>query len=92
MKTTLDLDNDLLAKAKSIAARRRTTLKAIVEHALRREVQPLGQQSELSQELFEAGPFGVLRMKRTPGLSISNEHISSVKRIIDEEEVLNYND
>lgn len=40
MKTTLDLDDDLLIEAKTIAARRRTTLKAIVEHALWRELHP----------------------------------------------------
>lgn len=30
MKTTLDLDDDLLIEAKTLAARRKTTLKAIV--------------------------------------------------------------
>ena len=40
MKTTLDLDDALLIEAKAAAARRRTTLRAIVEHALRRELAP----------------------------------------------------
>lgn len=40
MKTTLDLDDDLLVEAKAVAARRRTTLRAMVEHALRRELAP----------------------------------------------------
>ena len=40
MKTTLELDDELLIEAKAVAARRRTTLKAMVEHALRRELQP----------------------------------------------------
>ncbi len=38
MKTTIDLSDGLLAEAKATAARRRTTLKAMVEHALRREI------------------------------------------------------
>ena len=38
MKTTLDLPDELLIEAKATAARRRTTLRAIVEHALRREI------------------------------------------------------
>jgi hypothetical protein len=38
MKTTLDLPEDLLIEAKTVAAQRRTTLKAIVENALRREL------------------------------------------------------
>ena len=40
MKTTLDLDDNLLIEAKAVAARRRTTLRAMVEHALRRELAP----------------------------------------------------
>jgi hypothetical protein len=35
MRTTLRLDDDLLAEAKVVAARRRTTLTALVEEALR---------------------------------------------------------
>ena len=38
MKTTIDLPDELLAEAKAVAARRRTTLKAMVEHALMREI------------------------------------------------------
>jgi hypothetical protein len=38
MKTTLDLPDELLVAAKAAAVRRRTTLKAMVEHALRREL------------------------------------------------------
>lgn len=41
MKTTLEIDDDLLVEAKVVAARRRTTLRAIVEHALRRELSPV---------------------------------------------------
>ena len=37
MKTTLDLPDDLLMEAKTVAVRRKTTLKALVESALRRE-------------------------------------------------------
>ena len=40
MKTTLDLPDALLIEAKSAAARRRTTLRALVESALRREIFP----------------------------------------------------
>lgn len=40
MKTTLDLSDDLLSEAKAVAARRRITLKAMIEHALRREIAP----------------------------------------------------
>ena len=38
MKTTIDLPDELLIEAKAVAARRRTTLKAMVVHALTREI------------------------------------------------------
>jgi hypothetical protein len=38
MKTTIELPDALFAAAKAMAARRRTTLKAMMEHALRREI------------------------------------------------------
>ena len=34
MKTTLDLDNELLARAKALAARERTTLTRMIEEGL----------------------------------------------------------
>lgn len=40
MKTTLELPDELLIEAKTAAARRRTTLRALVESALRREIFP----------------------------------------------------
>ncbi len=40
MKTTLELPDNLLLEAKAVAARRRTTFKAMIEHALRREIAP----------------------------------------------------
>jgi hypothetical protein len=38
MKTTIELSDTLFAAAKATAARRRTTLKAMMEHALKREI------------------------------------------------------
>lgn len=38
MKTTIELPDALFAEAKSVALQRRTTLKAMMEHALRREI------------------------------------------------------
>jgi len=35
MKTTLDLDDELLARAKSLAARERTSLTSLIEEGLR---------------------------------------------------------
>ena len=38
MKTTIELPDALLRQAKAVALRRRTTLKAVLTHALEREV------------------------------------------------------
>ena len=38
MRTTIDLNDELLEKAKQEAARERTTLRAVIERALRRHL------------------------------------------------------
>ena len=64
MKTTLDLDDDLLMAAKALAVRRRTTLKAMVEHALRREIAPAsaGKQAD---DFIEIAANSLPRLKRS---------------------------
>ncbi len=64
MKTTLDLDTQLLSEAKAVAARRRITLKAMVEHALRREIQPASELENPNPDLYQEGPFGMLSLKK----------------------------
>lgn len=85
MKTTLDLPDDLLLKAKSVAARRRTTLKAMVEHALRREIQEPRELSAEEATLYETGPFGILRLKKR-GVIVTDEMIRKIQDDLDEEE------
>jgi hypothetical protein len=65
MKTTLDLPDDLLIEAKAVAARRRTTLKAMVTHALRREIAPAVQLEADSP--FEMNELGMLVLKKVVG-------------------------
>lgn len=69
MKTTLELDDALLIEAKSVAAKRRTTLKALVEHALRRELAPASDDRNPDPEKFEIGPLGLPVLKRRPEAS-----------------------
>lgn len=64
MKTTLDLSDDLLLEAKAVAARRRITLRAMVEHALRREIGAASGREGRKSEIFETGPLGILRLKK----------------------------
>ncbi len=87
MKTTLDLDDTLLIEAKTVATRRRTTLKALVEHALKREIHPstTGTTHLPEDALIEMGPHGLPRLRRanTTG-TLTTER---VRQLMDEEGV-----
>lgn len=87
MKTTLELDDGLLVEAKAIAARRRTTLRALVEHALRREIRPAAELDNPDPEKFEVGPLGFLVLKRKANEKISYEQIQAIQDSLDEEEL-----
>ena len=78
MKTTLDLPDDLLIEAKAIAARRRISLKAMVEHALRREIKP---STDSHSTPFVRGEDGVLRSPRR-GARVTTE---LVRQLMDED-------
>ncbi len=66
MKTTLELPDALLVEAKTVAVRRRTTLRALVESALRREIfqgnTPL---KDPTSAFIEAGPLPCLKARGT---------------------------
>jgi hypothetical protein len=78
MKITIDLSDDLLVEAKSIAARRRISLKAMVEHALRREIEPAAPHQNSN---FVRGEDGVLRLPHR-GARVTTE---LVRQLMDEE-------
>ena len=84
MKTTLDLPDDLLIEAKAVAARRRTTLKAMVVHALRREIAPAVELDADSP--FEMNELGMLVLKRR-GSGITLEQIDAIQEEIDREDM-----
>ncbi len=86
MKTTLDLPDDLLIEAKTLAARRRTTLRALVESALRRELRPAAAMDNPDPEKFEVDPLGFLVLKRKPGETMTLEQIKALQEEIDEED------
>jgi hypothetical protein len=84
MKVTFDLPEDLLIEAKAVAARRRTTLKAMVEHALRREIAPAVKLDADSP--FEMNELGMLVLKRRgPGITL--EQIDAIQEEIDREDM-----
>lgn len=81
MKTTLDIDDDLLRATKALALRQRTTMKAVVEHALRRELQPTA--AEDGADFIEV-VNGLPRLKRRGKPRITSEMIY---KMLDEEGV-----
>lgn len=85
MKTTLDLPDELLIEAKAVAARRRTTLRAMVEHALRREIAPV-QQLALESPI-EMNELGMLVLKKRDGVGITMEHINAMQEEMDREDL-----
>ncbi|MEX1114243.1 MAG: hypothetical protein WEB53_03275 [Akkermansiaceae bacterium] len=80
MKTTLELPDELFAQTKVVAARRNTTFRAIVEHALRREV---GERDGGESPYFTIGPDGIPRIRRSSG----NVRVTSamVRELMEEE-------
>ncbi len=86
MKTTLDLPDDLLLAAKTLAVRRKTTLKALVESALRRELRPAAERENPDPEKFEVGPFGILSLKRSGHTLTADEVQHAIDHQYDEED------
>ena len=85
MKTTLDLPDDLLIEVKATAARRRTTLRSMVEHALRREIGEGSNNLEKDLDAFiEISPNGLPCFKRTEKDRVCSE---TVYRLMEEEGV-----
>ena len=76
MKTTMDIDDALLIATKEAAARRRTTMKAIVEHALRREIAPDQDFAiEEPSACYRTGKHGLPILKKRGGKKVSSETI-----------------
>lgn len=76
MKTTLEIDDDLFIATKAAAARRRTTMRSIVEHALRRELAPdQDVVSEASSAYFKTGKHGLPVLKKSDSTVVSSETV-----------------
>ena len=74
MKTTIDLPDELMTEAKAVAARRRTTLKAMMEHALRREVM-VEQAATDPDAPFTIDEHGMPILKKTGNAVVTSEMI-----------------
>ena len=69
MRTTLDLDDDVLAAARSIAAARKQTMGKVVSDLVRQS---------LAIKLKKA-PSGVPLLPRRPGVIVTNELIDKLR-------------
>lgn len=80
MKTTIEISDHLFTAAKAVAVQRRTTLKAMIEHALKREI--AFEEKPSRQAVFEKNAYGfpVLR-----GHAIAPVTSEMVYQMIEEE-------
>ena len=68
-----------------VAARRKTTLKDLVTRSLRREIGMGSTPPPGPYDLFEAGPLGILRLKRRDGV-ITPETVRMMQQEADDED------
>lgn len=78
MKTTIDLPDALLRQAKILAARRGTTLKAMLSHALEREISG---SDKGAPAIFEVDADGLPRLP-SRGARVTRELVG---RLLEEE-------
>ena len=75
-------------EAKTLAVRRKTTLKAIIEAALRREIRPSMEPENPDPSRFEVGPFGILRIRKASGsLGATVAQVHAVQEAVENEEL-----
>jgi hypothetical protein len=75
-------------EARTLAIRRKTTLKAIIEAALRREIRPSTEPENPDPSRFEVGPVGILRIRKTSGSpSTTVAQVRAVQESLENEEL-----
>lgn len=79
MKTTIELPDELLISAKQRAAQQRTTLKNLIERALRRELYP---NPEIhSGAVYEVNELGLPVLKRSSRKVSTNDVLELQARL-----------
>jgi len=75
-------------EARTLAVRRKTTIKAIIEAALRREIRLFTKQENPGPSRFEVGPFGILRIRKMSGSpSTTVAQVRAVQEALENEEL-----
>ena len=70
-----------------MAVRRRTTLKSLVENALRREIGGLGEPRDGEETRYSRNELGFLTLKRSPSERISLVAIQTLEESMNREEL-----
>ena len=81
MKTTLELPDELLAEAKAVALKRKTTLRSMFEHALRRESGSSDDTASPSPH-YRIGPSGIPLINHTGNVVVTS---ALVRELLEEE-------
>jgi metal-responsive CopG/Arc/MetJ family transcriptional regulator len=79
MKTTLELPDALLREVKSVAARRRTTMRSLMEHALRRELGELTSSQKERTTITELNAYGFPVIKRRGHGRLTSETVYALQ-------------
>jgi len=79
MKTTLELPLELLMEVKAVAARRRTTMRSIMEHALRRELGELVPVPNGKNNITEINDYGFPTLKRGKRERLTSEMVYALQ-------------
>lgn len=76
MKTTIELPDSLFAEVKAVALRRHTTMKAMMEHALRREI--ASSEKPAADAPFELNEYGFPVLRKREGTTVTSEMLYSL--------------
>ena len=80
MRTTLDIDDDLLAAAKEIARRERTTAGEVVSRLLRRSLTGAGADtSSAASRARRTAVAGFVPFPARPGVVVTNEQVDRLR-------------
>jgi hypothetical protein len=79
MRTTLDIDDDLLAAAKEIARSERTTAGEVVSRLLRRSLTGSGAEAPPKSPRARRAVAGFVPFPALPGVLVTNEHVDRLR-------------
>ncbi len=79
MRTTLDIDDDLLAAAKEIARHEQTTAGEVVSRLLRRSLTGSGVQAPPRSARTKRAVAGFVPFPALPGVLVTNEQVDRLR-------------